>query len=63
MSNLTTLCLGRKVQETIHIGDSIKIQVIRATSGGTRLAVTAPRDVRIVRGELIQQDQQQSEAA
>lgn len=44
------LCLGRKPKEKILIGDSITITVLGTNR--TRLGIEAPRDVRVVRGEL-----------
>jgi carbon storage regulator len=46
------LILTRKVGEKIVIGDTITIQVVRI--GATvRLGIEAPREVEVVRGELI----------
>lgn len=47
------LVLGRKVGETILIGDDIAVTVTEVTSGTVHLAITAPRDVKIVREELV----------
>lgn len=46
------LVLTRRNQESIQIGDNIKITVVRITGGSVRLAIDAPKDVNIVRGEL-----------
>ena len=45
------LVLTRKKNETILIGDNIKITVV-ATGHTTRIGIDAPRDVRVVRGEI-----------
>ena len=47
----TTLVLSRKTGERIHIGDDITIEV-KHCQGRARLAITAPRKTRILRGEL-----------
>jgi len=47
------LVLSRKVAERIHIGDDIFIEVRRVTGNRVTLAIKAPREVRILRGELM----------
>jgi len=46
------LVLSRKTDETIIIGDSIKIKVIKVKGNTIRLGIEAPEDVKILRGEL-----------
>ena len=46
------LVLSRKCGETILIGDKIAVTVVRIGPNTTRLGITAPREVNIVRGEL-----------
>ncbi len=46
------LVLTRKADEQILIGDDIKITLVRVRGNSVRLGIEAPRDVRIVRGEL-----------
>lgn len=46
------LVLSRKVGEKILVGDDITITVQRVAGGRVSLAIEAPRDVRILRGEL-----------
>ena len=48
------LVLSRKTGERIHIGDNITIEVRRVAGSRVTLALDAPRDVRILRGELEQ---------
>jgi carbon storage regulator len=44
------LVLTRRVGETIHIGDSVKVTVSRITGGSTvRLSIEAPKEVSIAR--------------
>lgn len=45
------LILSRKQRETIRIGDSIEISVTRIGGNRVTLAITAPKDVKILRGE------------
>ena len=46
------LVLSRKVGERIVIGDNITVVVQRVSGGRVSLAIEAPQDVRILRGEL-----------
>ena len=48
------LMLQRKVGETIVISDNICIKVVDASNGSVRLAIDAPREISILRGELIE---------
>ncbi len=45
------LVLSRKEDETIYIGNSIKITVL-SIRGSVRIGIDAPADVKILRGEL-----------
>lgn len=56
------LVLGRKLNETIRIGENITLRVIQAKDGSCRLGFDAPRDIPIVRGELLVQDEQAAAA-
>ncbi len=46
------LVLTRKQSDTIRIGDEIEIKVIRLEKGSVRIGIVAPKDVKILRGEL-----------
>lgn len=46
------LVLGRKPGEYIVIDGKIKVAVIKSEDGNLRLAIDAPREVKIVRGEI-----------
>lgn len=46
------LVLTRKRFETIQIGDNIKIKVIKTGKSSVKIGIDAPDDVRVVRGEL-----------
>ena len=50
------LVLGRKPGEYIMIGDNIRVEVVRSKEGDLRLAIDAPREMRIVRGEIYEKD-------
>ena len=46
------LVLTRKADEEILIGNDIKITLIRVRGNSVRIGIDAPREVRVVRGEL-----------
>jgi carbon storage regulator len=47
------LILGRKVGDTILIGDGIRVVVLACDRKGVRLGIEAPTDVTILRGEIV----------
>lgn len=47
------LVLSRKVGASILIGDDIVVTVLRIARGSIRLGITAPKDVAIVRDDLV----------
>ena len=50
------LVLSRKQNQSIVIGDNIKLQVLKITGNTVRIGVQAPNDVKILRGELAPYD-------
>lgn len=50
------LVLTRKVGETIQVGDDITIEIRRITGNRVSVAIDAPREVRLVRGELLDRE-------
>ncbi|KZL94082.1 carbon storage regulator [Clostridium magnum] len=54
------LVLGRKPGEYIVIGDNIKVKVVKSEAGDLRLAIEAPRDVKITRGEVWEEQLRQA---
>ena len=53
------LVLGRKPGEYIMIGDNIKVKVVKSENGDLRLAIDAPREVTITRGEVWEEMQKE----
>lgn len=49
------LVLARKSHETIRIGDDITISVISVRGRIVRVGIDAPHDIKVVRGELLQE--------
>jgi len=49
------LILGRKEQESIQIGDDIIVQVVAIHGTIVRLGITAPREISVVRTELLKE--------
>ena len=48
------LVLGRKPGEYVMIGHNIKVEVVKSEKGDLRLAIDAPKDITIVRGEILE---------
>ena len=47
------LVLTRKLMEKLYIGDDICVTVVRLEGGQVRLGIEAPREVAVVRAELL----------
>jgi carbon storage regulator len=50
------LVLGRKPGEYVVIDDKIIVKVVKSEAGDLRLAIDAPKDVPIVRGEVYERN-------
>lgn len=46
------LVLTRKHQEQIRIGDNITVTILKVKGSAVRIGIEAPRDIRVIRGEL-----------
>ena len=57
------LILYRKKGDSILIGDNITISVIESNADGVRLAIDAPREVSILRKELMEAAEVNRESA
>lgn len=53
MDEIGHLVLTRKPEESLLIGDNIRVTVVSVSGDHVRLSVKAPKDVTIVRDELI----------
>lgn len=57
------LVLGRRVGETIMIGDDIKLTVLGISGSQVRLGLAAPDEVLILREELVKRDKARERGA
>jgi len=46
------LVLSRKETEKILIGNDIEIEVVRVAGNRVTIGISAPKDVKVIRGEL-----------
>lgn len=57
------LVLSRKVSERILIGDDIAITIVRIGPNAVRIGIEAPKELNVVREELVQENNQGCVAA
>ncbi len=57
------LVITRKINEGIVIGDNIELMIVDITGDKVKLGINAPREIRVVRNELLQTEQTNKEAA
>jgi len=57
------LVLARKLNESIVIGDTIVIKVVALENGVVKLGIEAPKNVPIIRNELIEEVKASNKAA
>jgi carbon storage regulator CsrA len=48
------LVLSRKLDESIVIGDNINIKIVSIEKGIVKLGIDAPKDISIIRNELLE---------
>lgn len=53
------LILGRRNGEFVKIGEDIIVRVLLEDNGDLRLGIEAPDDVGIVRGELLEEEEEE----
>lgn len=57
------LVVKRKIGESIIIGDNIEIKIVKVEDGAVRIAIDAPRDVSVLRKELIEEVKSENKEA
>lgn len=48
------LVITRRKDESLLIGDDIEIKIVKVEDGSVRLAISAPRDITILRKEVFE---------
>ncbi len=54
------LVLGRKVNQKIQIGDDIVVTILEVEDGSVKIGIDAPRNIDIIRMELLEQVQKEN---
>ena len=57
------LVISRKKGESIRIGDDVEITVVKAEDGSVKLAIDAPRNIQILRKELLKEIEEENKKA
>ncbi len=57
------LIITRKVGESIVIGDGIEITVSKINDGNVKLGIQAPKDVNILRKEIVEMVREENKSA
>lgn len=56
------LVLSRRANESVYIGESIKVTVVRVRGNVISLGIEAPKSIRVMREEIIDRPQTQATA-
>jgi carbon storage regulator len=57
------LILSRRPGESLTIGDDVVVTVVGVSGNQIRLGITAPREVRVLRGEIYKAMREENQAA
>lgn len=57
------LIVTRKQGEGIVIGDNIEISIVKLENGSVKLAINAPKEIKILRKELLKEVQDENKEA
>ncbi|MFT8313953.1 MAG: carbon storage regulator CsrA [Clostridium sp.] len=57
------LVITRKKDESIRIGDNIEVKIIKIDDGSVKIAIDAPKEVVILRGELYKEVEEENKNA
>ena len=55
------LVITRRKDESLLIGDDIEIKIVKVEDGSVRLAISAPRDITILRKEVFERVKEENE--
>ena len=50
------LVISRKVGEKFFVGEEITITVVRVSNGGVRIGIEAPKELSVMREELVTEE-------
>lgn len=54
------LVVTRKIGESILIGDNVEVSISKIEDGSVKIAIEAPKDIRILRKEIYKQVEQEN---
>ena len=57
------LVITRRKDESLLIGDDIEIKIVKVEDGSVRLAISAPRDITILRKEFFERVKEENKEA
>ena len=57
------LVITRRKDESLLIGDDIEIKIVKVEDGNVRLAISAPRDITILRKEVFERVKEENKEA
>ena len=57
------LVITRRKDESLLIGDDIEIKIVKVEDGSVRLAISAPRDITILRKEVFERVNEENKEA
>lgn len=57
------LVINRKKDQSILIGDDIEIKIVKVEDGSVKLAISAPKDVTILRKEILDKVKEENKEA
>lgn len=57
------LVIGRKKGESLLIGDNIEVTVVKIEDGSVKIAISAPKDITILRKELYKEVEEENKKA
>lgn len=55
------LVMSHHAEDVIHIGDDIKIKIIRCEGGRVKIGYDAPKETRILRDKLKQREEREKD--